>query len=200
MLLNSETIDSLKRGNAIPLTPELTISLIKADDLADIITMLDNPKVTEFLFFAPAPVEVYQSFFQPIIDNTTEAIAHNEWPKNPTLIVRNQQGDYMGMGGLSAVMFLQGNVEIGYQLPEHAWGKGIATAITRLLTELAFKALAVHKVSADCYANNIGSYRTLENCGFTQEGRQKDYYKLENGFDDRLFYGMTAQEFATLTD
>ncbi|MDF5286056.1 N-acetyltransferase, partial [Vibrio parahaemolyticus] len=38
----------------------------------------------------------------------------------------------------------------------------------------------------------------LEKNGFTQEGRQKDYYKLEQGFDDKLYYGMAAEQFASL--
>ncbi|MEZ8092973.1 GNAT family N-acetyltransferase [Photobacterium swingsii] len=189
------SISALKQGQPVALTPTLNISLITLNDLPDIINMLGNPAVSEFLFFAPAPVEVYEGFFGPIITNTEKAIAVGEWPEHLTIVIRDTSGAYMGMAGLPSVMFLEGNFEVGYQLAEHAWGQGIATQAALYLTSLAFNELGAHKVTADCYASNIGSYKTLEKCGFNREGSQKNYYKVENGFVDRLHYGMTKTDF-----
>lgn len=191
--------NALKSGQSIPLTTTLTISLIKQADLIDIIQMFDNPNVTQYLFFAPAPVEVYQGFFTPIIDNTQSAIDAEKWPDNPTIIIRDHNGRFMGMAGLPAVMFLEGNYEVGYQLPEYAWGQGIASAACQLLTHLAFTELDAHKITADCYRSNIGSYKTMEKCGFVLEGTQQDYFKLSNKFDDRVFYGITKTQFLTMS-
>ncbi|MGF1690126.1 GNAT family N-acetyltransferase [Photobacterium kagoshimensis] len=186
---------SLKTGLPVALTPTLNISLIAQNDLPDIIDMLGNPAVNEFLFFAPAPIDVYEGFFGPIIEETQNAIATGEWPEHLTIVIRDTSGTYMGMAGLPSVMFLEGNFELGYQLAEHAWGQGIATQAAQYLTALAFNELGAHKVTADCYASNAGSYKTLEKCGFNREGCQKDYYKVENGFDDLLHYGMTKADF-----
>ncbi|MGR5128253.1 GNAT family N-acetyltransferase [Photobacterium swingsii] len=186
---------SLKKGQPVALTSTLNMSLITQSDLPDIIDMLRNPAVNEYLFFAPAPVEVYEGFFGPIIENTESAITAGEWPEQLTVVIRNTKGTYMGMAGLPSVMFLEGNFEVGYQLAEHAWGQGIATQAAQYLTALAFNELNAHKVTADCYASNIGSYKTLEKCGFNREGCQKDYYKVKNGFVDRLHYGMTKVDF-----
>ncbi|MGF1701234.1 GNAT family N-acetyltransferase [Photobacterium makurazakiensis] len=190
--------DELLEGKSLALTSEYSIKLITPDDLADILAMLENPKVTEFLFFAPAPEELYRAFFEPIIEDTQSAIAEERWPEHPTVIISDKNGRYMGMGGLTQVMLLEGNFEVGYQLPEHAWGKGIATAICKALTQLAFSMLNAHKVTADCYASNVGSYKTLEKCGFEQEGRLKNYYKYDGGFDDRLFYGLCLDSYLKL--
>ncbi|MCL1146559.1 GNAT family N-acetyltransferase [Shewanella marinintestina] len=192
------SITQFKLGQAIPLTDSLTIELIKARDLSEIITMLDDPEVAEYLFFAPSPVEVYQGFFNPIIANTAEAISKGQWPENITVVIRDLNGQYMGMAGLPAVMFMLGNFEVGYQLPVHAWGQGIATAACQFLTHLAFSELDAHKVTADCHISNTGSYKTMQKCGFVHEGRQKDYYKLANGFDDRVHYGITKAQFQAL--
>ncbi|MGF1725638.1 GNAT family N-acetyltransferase [Photobacterium nomapromontoriensis] len=185
----------LQQGQAMALAPNISFTLIRESDMADIIQMLANPKVTEYLFFAPAPVEVYRSYFDPIIEATAVAIDEQRWPENPTVVVRDQAGHFMGMGGLVQVMLLEGNFEVGYQLPEHAWGQGIATAICQVLTELAFTVLSAHKVTADCYSSNVGSYKTLEKCGYSVEGQSTHYYKLENGFADRLYLGLTVSEF-----
>ena len=91
--------------------------------------------------------------------------------------------------------YLTGNFEIGFQLPVYAWRKGIATTACKFLTILAFEELNAHKIAADCYFSNIGSAKTLKKCGYRQEGIQKNYYKLDSGFDDRLMFGMTREQF-----
>ncbi|OAJ93199.1 GNAT family N-acetyltransferase [Vibrio bivalvicida] len=187
----------LKQGQAIPFNESLFIQLVQASDLKDIIEMLNSDKVNKYLFFAPADDSLYEGFFGPIIENTAQAIKDDVWPESPTFVIRDQQGKYMGMCAVTSVMFLTGNYEVGYQLPTYAWGKGIATRACQMMTEIGFTELKAHKVSADCYSSNVGSYKTLEKCGFSQEGRQKDYYKLEQGLEDKLYYGMTAEQFAS---
>nr|WP_282561111.1 GNAT family protein [Motilimonas sp. E26] len=189
------SISLFKQGKAVPLSDKLTIKLITQDDLKDIIAMLDNPNVTKYLFFAPAPVELYEGFFNPIIENVQQAIAKGEWPESPTAIIRDLDGAYMGMAGLPKVMFMQGNFEVGYQLAEHAWGQGIASLVCAFMTKLAFTELGAHKVTADCYLSNVGSYKVMEKCGYTLEGTQKNYYKVDTGFDDRVLYGITDAQF-----
>ncbi len=184
------------KGQRVALTEEFTIALIQAGDFKDIILMLDNPKVTEYLFFAPAPEEVYQGYFGPIIADITQAIADGTASEAPVAIIQDHRGRFMGMAGLSKVMFLVGNYDVGYQLPEHAWGKGVATAACRYMTAYAFQVLGAHKVAADCYASNTGSYKTLEKCGFIVEGRQVSYYRSSEGFDDRLLYGLTQTQYS----
>ncbi|EGU31093.1 hypothetical protein VIBRN418_17223 [Vibrio sp. N418] len=186
----------LKQGGAIPFTDTLTIALIQAADLAEIIEMLNDDKVNQYLFFAPADNCLYEGFFGPIIENTAQAIKDGIWPETPTFIIRDQHGRYMGMTAVTPVMFLQGNYEVGYQLPAHAWGQGIATRACQMMTEIGFTELKAHKISADCYASNTGSYKTMEKCGFVLEGRQLDYFKTEQGFDDKVYYGMTLKQFS----
>ncbi|GEM78845.1 GNAT family N-acetyltransferase [Vibrio superstes] len=189
------SIHPFLKGERVALTAQLTIQLIQKPDLQDIIAMLDNPKVAEYLFFAPAPAEMYEGYFGPMIEGTEQALKEKSYPDNIIGVIRDTDGQFMGMAAVTSVMFLEGNHEVGYQLPEHAWGQGIATKACQFLTQLAFNALGAHKLCADCYAGNVGSYRALEKSGLVREGLQKDYYKLETGFDDRLHYGMTREQF-----
>ncbi|MCW8328391.1 GNAT family N-acetyltransferase [Photobacterium sp. SDRW27] len=185
----------LKKGLPCQLNDSLTIRLIRQNDFDDIVEMLGTPNVSKYLFFAPAPVEVYEAFFNPIIKNTQQAIEAEEWPENPTFIIRNNDERYMGMIGISQVMMLKGNFEVGHQLAEHAWGQGIGTLGCQFATQLAFEQLKAHKICADCYAGNIGSARVLEKSGYELEGRQQDYYKIDDHFDDRLLFGLTASQY-----
>ena len=158
--------------------------------------MLQNPNVTEFLFFAPAPDSVYKAFFQAIIDDTALAVPAGHYPESPTLIIRNGGGKFMGMAALTRVPMLTGNYEIGFQLPQYAWRKGIATGAAQLLTRLAFNQLGAHKVCADCYGGNTGSQKVLEKVGYQKEGEHACYYMLDNkNTDSKLFYGMSKKQF-----
>jgi len=199
-----EALLQLKKGRSIELQSGITVRLIRASDLTDIIAMLADEEVNRYLFFAPASDQFYQQFFNPIIENTQQAVASDKWPEHPTVVIRNPEGRYMGMAGITRVMFLNGNFEVGYQLPVHAWGQGIATRTCQLMTQICFEQLLAHKVSADCYGRNTGSYKTLKKCGFVREGCQQDYYQLLAGadeqscFDDKLYYGMTAKHYQSM--
>lgn len=57
-------------------------------------------------------------------------------------------------------------VSLGYRLFRRAWGRGLATEASRALLELAFEALAVERVQADTYEENLASRRVLEKLGF----------------------------------
>ncbi|MDD1796067.1 GNAT family N-acetyltransferase [Enterovibrio sp. ZSDZ42] len=192
-------MNTFKRGQAIPLIDGYTIALIQRSDLDDIIEMLGEPKVTEYLYFAPAPEDVYRGYFGPIIESTVEAIGHGEWPESPTSVIRDSEGRFMGMVGLHAVMFLKGNYELGFQFTEKAWGKGLASSGSEFLLSIAFDVFGAHKVTADCYRSNVGSYKTLLKVGLVEEGCQAAYYKTQTGFDDRLHYGMTKAQYSALS-
>jgi RimJ/RimL family protein N-acetyltransferase len=189
----------LKHGESVPFNETLSIQLIQQKDLVDIFKMFDDEEVNQYLFFAPADQALYQGFFDPIVEDTEKALEEQRWPDNPTFVIRDHQGQYMGMTAITQVMFLEGNHEVGYQLPRLAWGQGIATRACQLMTELAFNELGSHKVCADCYGSNVGSYKTLEKCGYVREGEHADYYKTTQGFDSKLFYGMTKQQYLKRT-
>jgi len=180
----------LKAGQAIPLFADYQIRLIQQTDLEAIKHMLADPKVSEYLFFAPAPVEVYEGYFNPMIEGISTAIKADVWADNLVFVVLDKHNEFAGMIGLTQVPMLVGNFEIGYQLPHKNWGKGITSHACQLISQLAFETLGAHKITADCYASNKGSYAVLLKSGYAQEGSSKGYYKTEQGLEDRLYFGL----------
>ena len=59
--------------------------------------------------------------------------------------------------------------EIGYWVAEDHWGKGIATAALRQMTEFGFTTRQFRKLYAPVLSPNIASMRVLEKCGYTRE-------------------------------
>jgi RimJ/RimL family protein N-acetyltransferase len=60
---------------------------------------------------------------------------------------------------------LTGGTELGYRLYPAFWGHGLATEGARALIESAFERLHLDRVVATTMADNVGSWRVMENCG-----------------------------------
>lgn len=61
---------------------------------------------------------------------------------------------------------LNRTVEIGYEVTQLFRNKGLATEMTNLLTEIAFKDHQVNTIKAQTLANNKASAKVLQKCNF----------------------------------
>lgn len=77
------------------------------------------------------------------------------------------------------------NMEIGYFIGEHFWGKGIATESVRILLEYISKHFDVVRIYAEVFAHNKASMKVLQKNGFYLESiRRKVAYKNKKLIDD----------------
>ena len=81
------------------------------------------------------------------------------------------------------------HAEIGYVIDKSLWGKGIGTEVIGLVMEHAFGPMGLRKLHARVVSENAGSERVLEKNGFFIEGRQKDYFCINNKLMDCIWYG-----------
>lgn len=81
------------------------------------------------------------------------------------------------------------HAEIGYIFHKDYWGQGYGTEAVTLMNNFAFESLKFHKLHARVIDLNVGSIRVLERNGFELEGRFKDYYFIEDMYQDGLFFG-----------
>jgi glutamate-1-semialdehyde 2,1-aminomutase len=98
-----------------------------------------------------------------------------------------------------------GNIKLGPVDPNHAcgdiglligeraeWGKGHATAAISLVSEYAFSRLGLSKLTAGCYAENVGSRRAFLKAGFIEEGRRIAQYLADGKRQDGILLGRVA--------
>ena len=184
--------EQLLQGKPFPLNDTYNLSLISQPDIDDLVTLLQDEEVTEFLWFAPAPEQFFRDYFTPMAEQNAKALQGNGEPVM-TLVIRDRNtGVFAGMAAILPMGMIPGVYEIGYQLARNHWGKGLATRVSELLLQFGFDALGAHKITADCYASNKGSERVMQKIGMTKEGHQKDFYPYRSGFDDRIHYGISA--------
>jgi RimJ/RimL family protein N-acetyltransferase len=78
--------------------------------------------------------------------------------------------------------------ELGYWLGEPYWGRGIATAAVRAVTEHALTRHDLRRVFALPFAENRASARVLEKAGFTLEGVLRSSAIKDGRVLDQLLY------------
>jgi RimJ/RimL family protein N-acetyltransferase len=89
---------------------------------------------------------------------------------DPAVIVRTILADG-AVAGNAAIFGPPSGREVTYVVTRHFWGRGVATAALALLIELE-DARPLH---ADVAADNAGSIRVLEKCGFAITGRSRGF-------------------------
>jgi ribosomal-protein-alanine N-acetyltransferase len=88
--------------------------------------------------------------------------------------------------------------EIGVLIGDReAWGVGVATSAIRLLSGIAERQLGLRKLTAGCYASNVGSERAFLKAGFHVEGRRPRHFLLEHGPEDLVLMACWPQPAAT---
>jgi diamine N-acetyltransferase len=78
--------------------------------------------------------------------------------------------------------------------------KGIPVAFeaTKLIYQLAFDTLGLHRVYGPIASGNKGMLRFHLNLGMTEEGRQRDHYFLNGRWHDAVLVGMLEDEYRTI--
>jgi RimJ/RimL family protein N-acetyltransferase len=81
---------------------------------------------------------------------------------------QQEGGDFVGWFHLRPTNAPK-ELDLGYRLRRSAWGKGLATEMSRALITYAFTELGSQRVIATALAANAASWRVMEKCGMTCE-------------------------------
>jgi RimJ/RimL family protein N-acetyltransferase len=100
------------------------------------------------------------------------------------------------IGNCGVRMNKAGDLEanIGYEFDPKYWNYGYATEAAHTIVDFGFQYFGVHRIWADCVAENVGSVHVLEKMGMKLEGRlrEKDYFK--GRWWDALLFAILANE------
>lgn len=91
--------------------------------------------------------------------------------RDPRVICRTVVGDGETVVGHASVFGPPGEREITYWIGREYWGHGVATAALRALLDLVPDRPLHGRAAAD----NSGSIRVMEKCGFVVTGRERGY-------------------------
>ncbi|HEX8558656.1 MAG TPA: GNAT family protein, partial [Pyrinomonadaceae bacterium] len=80
------------------------------------------------------------------------------------------------------------SAEIGYWMGRAHWGRGLATAAVRALTDWAFAHFDLCRLDASVFDWNPASARVLEKAGYVLEGRLRKSATKDGRTIDQLLY------------
>ena len=134
--------------------------------------------------------EDVQEFVGWFMDNQKEK------PRIKFQLAITLKSDNLLIGNCGVRMDTSDSVEadIGYELDPKYWNHGYATEATHAIVDFGFSHFGVHRIWANCVADNLGSVHVLEKLGMKLEGRlrEKEYYKGRRW--DTLMYGILVDE------
>lgn len=80
--------------------------------------------------------------------------------------------------------------EIGLMIGDRAaWNRGIGTAAIRLVMAIAKHELGLRRLTAGCYASNVGSAKAFEKAGFRVEAVRPAHFLLDGRPEDLILLG-----------
>jgi RimJ/RimL family protein N-acetyltransferase len=84
---------------------------------------------------------------------------------------------------------------LGYLVDPAYAGRGIGTAVAGAMLDAAFGELGLRRVTAGCFADNVGSWKVMEKLGMRREQHGRaDSWHAELGWVDGYTYGILAEE------
>jgi RimJ/RimL family protein N-acetyltransferase len=89
--------------------------------------------------------------------------------------------------------------EILYVLNRPYWGHGYATEAARVLLEVGFRELELHRIYATCRPANVASWRVMEKLGMQREGHLRQHRWMKGRWQDSLLYAVLDHEWQALS-
>lgn len=176
------------------ITERLVLREFKEGDLPAMLEYHKNPLYLRYYEWTEGHAEVVQMFLQRFIRQ------QQDQPRTrfQLAVTLKSSGQLIGNCGIRLDAPDARQADIGYELaPEH-WGQRYATEAARAIVRFGFSELHLHRIWADCVADNVGSAHVLEKLGMKREGhlRETAYYK--GRWWDTLIYGLLESEWDSL--
>ncbi len=84
---------------------------------------------------------------------------------------------------------------LGYCLGPRWWNKGYATEAARLILDVAFERMKLHRIYTLVFARNPASVRVLEKNGFIREGRWREALVHRGRREDLLQFALLQPDY-----
>ena len=109
-------------------------------------------------------------------------------------IILKPNNQLIGNCGVRMDRFDAVEADIGYELDSQYWNHGYATEAASTIVDFGFRQFGVHRIWANCIAENTASAHVLEKLGMKLEGRLRENQYFKGKWWDTLMYAILADE------
>jgi [ribosomal protein S5]-alanine N-acetyltransferase len=171
-------------------TPRLLLRDFSDADHASLHLSASDPEVTRYMDWGPNTVEDTAAFLAWARANA----AGRPRALFNLAVVERGDGGLLGSVSLRVISPDHQRAEMGYMLARSRWGCGYGTEAARAVLGFALDKLRLHKVTATCDPENVGSARVLSKIGMHREGYLRDHLLIRGQWRDRLLFAAVADE------
>jgi RimJ/RimL family protein N-acetyltransferase len=169
---------------------------LRLEDAAALFELDSDPEVMRFISKGePTPFLKLQNEILPRI---LDYYAHHP-PQGCWAAHLRQNDEFIGWFHLRPDKITPEEMELGYRLKRHVWGRGLATEGSRALAESAFRLWNYDKISARTLLINLASQRVMQKAGLVRQGEFIWSAEVLPGWTEEerrgVKYGLSASEF-----
>ncbi len=153
---------------------------------------LNDKEISQYLEtrFIPRSVAGLEKYIRDMDGNRNEILFG---------ICLQETDEHIGNIKIGPINSVHRYADIGLLIGEkNQWGKGYASEAIGLICKFGFDILNLHKLKAGCYEDNIGSAKAFFKNGFSEEGRMKKQWFINNKYQDSLILGLLREDYLKL--
>lgn len=167
----------------------LRLRMLHNTDAKPMFEYAQKENVTKYLLWdSPTSLRQTKQFIRRMIAKYLEG--NLAWA-----ITLKDSGELIGMIDFVALDRTAGIAEIAYAVSDIYWGKGITTEATQMVIDYSFNELHLERISARCFAENIGSERVMQKVGMTHEGTLRKAIFTKGAYHDMKIYAILREDY-----
>lgn len=169
-------------------TARFTLRKIEPGDIATLHSYWSDKFVTEYMNTSFRTLEESQQMVE-LLNSLPETEEGMRWA-----IVDKQSGVVLGSCGYHNVKAEHRRAEVGYELGQRFWGKGVMQEVMHVVLQHCFKTVGFNRIEAFVTVGNSRSIHTLEKLGFTAEGVLREYEFAQGKFQDQVILAILRKD------
>ena len=168
--------------------PRLTLRELREDDVGALFEIYGSEVATEHLSFDPRPLESVASVIASgIADARVE-------PRTVYALAVTLKDDPSLIGYARLALEAHRAGQIGFALNPSAWGQGYGTETVRLLLQLGFGELGLHRIWGARSPKNAASSGAMTRNGMSEEARIRDHVFTHGAWRDSITHAILEEE------
>ncbi|CAM3808077.1 GNAT family N-acetyltransferase [Mesobacillus thioparans] len=171
-------------------TERLVLRKVMNEDASSIFKYMSNEEVMKYYGLEP-----FESINDALDEIAWYQSIHNNRTGRRWGITLKEQGVVIGSCGFHNIVSKHFRSEIGFELSQDLWGKGIAAEAVEAIINYGFQHMNFQRIEALIEPPNCSSQKLVEKLGFINEGLLRDYEFTRGKFDDLFMYSLLKQDF-----
>ena len=173
-------------------TARFTLRKIGPSDIETLHSYWSDDIVTKYMNTSFQTLEESQQMVE-LLNNLPETEEGIRWA-----IVDKQSGVVLGSCGYHNVKVEHLRAEIGYEIGQRFWGKGVMQEVMHAVLQHCFEAVGFNRIEAFVTVGNDRSIHTLVKLGFKAEGVLREYEFAQGEFQDQVILALLRRDWENL--